>query len=178
VWRLLINEYTGEVNEKVKAVPTSDAAALEKLLHKTIKQVEEQTEQLKYNTAISQMMIFINEAYSQPVLPKELMLTFLKVLSPYAPHLAEELWHLLGQTTLIVNELWPKYDPDLCEEDSVTIVVQINGKKRDELNLSKTLGKADLEKAALESENVKKHLQGQAPKKIIVVPGRLVNIVI
>lgn len=178
VWRLLINEHTGEVNEKYQNIPNSQSPVLEKLLHKTIKQVEEQTESLRYNTAISQMMIFINEAYAQPALPKDLMLTFLKVLSPYAPHLAEELWHKLGQSGLIVNETWPKYDPKLCEDDTVTVVIQVNGKKRDELSVSKNIGKAELEKAALESENVKKHLQGQTPKKVIVVPGRLVNIVV
>jgi leucyl-tRNA synthetase len=130
------------------------------------------------NTAIAQMMIFVNDATSAPTLPREIVATFLRLLSPYAPHLCEELWQRLGEEELIAYAEWPAFDPGLARDETITIVVQVNGKKRDELQVSRDIGKEELERLALASENAQKFIAGNLPKKVIVVPGRLVNIVV
>jgi leucyl-tRNA synthetase len=139
-------------------------------LHKTIKKVSADTETLQMNTAIAQMMIFTNQATSASTLPREIIQAFLRLLSPYAPHLCEELWQRLGESELIAHAEWPGWE--------ITIVVQVNGKKRDELQVSRDTDKDELERLALASGNAQRFLEGQEPKKVIVVPGRLVNIVV
>ncbi|MBO5124848.1 MAG: leucine--tRNA ligase [Spirochaetaceae bacterium] len=153
-------------------------AELRKLYHKTVKKVSQDTDTLNFNTAISQMMIFINEAGRMESLPKALWSGFVKLLSPYAPHLGEELWEKLGNTSTIAYESWPEYDEALCQDDSCTIVVQVNGKKRGEFQAAMNTDKAELEKQALACESVIKFMDGKAPVKVIVVPNKLVNIVV
>jgi leucyl-tRNA synthetase len=165
-WRLSERELGGEAPE------------LWKLYHKTLKQVQEHTLELRFNTAISQMMIFVNEATNAPALPKEMMLGFVQMLAPYAPHICEEIWERLGGQGFVSLAPWPKFDPALCVEDEVVVVVQINGKRRGDMKVAKGLSKDELTKLALEVDSVKHHLAGQEAKKIIVVPDKIVNIVV
>ncbi|MCM0605813.1 MAG: leucine--tRNA ligase [Xanthomonadaceae bacterium] len=178
VWRLFIDENTGGLTAKLKTMPGSSQPELWKTLHKSIKKVGEDIEALRFNTGISQMMIFINEAYQTETIPLETAKLFLRTLSPYAPHVAEELWEKLGEKELICATDWPVYDAALVVDSTVPIVIQINGKRRDEIQAPKGLSKPDLEKLVMSNESVQKHLGGQTPKKIILVPDRLVNFVV
>jgi leucyl-tRNA synthetase len=177
-WRLVVDEHSGALSERLVEAPAASEPELQRTLHRTIRKVLEDTESLAMNTAISQMMVFVNEATQSATLPREIVETFLKVLGPYAPHLAEELWHRLGHDDLIAHADWPRHDEALCAEETVTIVVQVNGKKRDELQVPAQTGREELERLALASEAVRRHLGDGAPRKVIVVPGRLVNLVV
>jgi leucyl-tRNA synthetase len=177
-WRLVVDEKTGELSSKLTDASPSSEPELERTLHKTIKKLTGDTETLQMNTGIAQMMIFVNEATTAKTLPSETVTTFLRLLSPYAPHLCEELWHRLGEGELIAHAEWPAFDEALCVDETITIVVQINGKKRDELHVAKDTPKDELERMALASERSQKFMDGREPKKVIVVPGRLVNIVV
>jgi leucyl-tRNA synthetase len=178
VWRLVVDEKSGGLNPKLSDEPASSEPDLERSLHKTIKKVTSDTETLQMNTAIAQMMIFTNDATSAATLPREIIGTFLRLLSPYAPHICEELWQRLGANKLIAHAEWPSWDPELARDETITIVVQVNGKKRDELQVSRDTAKDELERLALASENAQRFIDGKRPKKVIVVPGRLVNIVV
>ena len=161
--------------DKVKDIKNKN---LEKVYHQTIKKVTEDYESLNFNTAISQMMIFINAVYKEGYLPKEYALGFVKVLSPLCPHLGEELWELLGNKNTITYETWPTYDEAKTKEDEVEIAIQVNGKVRDTIKVSKEISKEDLEHAAFNSDIIKKWIEGKEIVKTIVIPGRIVNIVI
>ena len=152
------------------------AAALLKVLHQTIKKVGEDTDTLAFNTAISQMMIFVNEVTAQEKRPRKLLEPFVLLLAPYAPHLAEELWEKLGHKQSLAYAPWPKHDDALLKEDKVTVILQVNGKIRDRVEVPAQISPADLEKLALANDRVKEHLAGKQVKKVIVVPGKLVNI--
>ena len=177
-WRLVVDEKTGELNPRLSDAPSSSEQELERTLHKTIKKTASDTETMQMNTGIAQMMIFVNEATTAATLPRDTITTFLRLLSPYAPHLCEELWQRLGEPDLIAHSEWPQHDEALCVDDTITVVVQINGKKRDELQVSKDIDRGELERLALASPNALKHMDGKPPRKVIVVPGRLVNIVV
>lgn len=151
---------------------------LRKQFHKTIKKVSEDTANLAFNTAISQMMIFINEASKQETLPKALWADFVKMLSVYAPHLGEELWEKLGNKNTIAYENWPTYNEEFCKDDECKIIVQINGKKRDEFQVKIGTDNSEVEKLALTSEGAKRFMEGKTVVKVIVVPNKLVNIVV
>ncbi|MEM1177280.1 MAG: leucine--tRNA ligase [Acidobacteriota bacterium] len=178
IWRLAVDERTDAVADKVQDTAAADEPALNKALHKTIKKVYEDTEGLRFNTAISQMMVFVNEATQSKVVPRESLLIFCRVLAPYAPHLAEELWRRLGADGLVVTQPWPEHDEALCVEDMVTLVIQVNGKLRDRIDVAKSTPKDELERLALASENAQRFIDGKTPRKVVVVPGRLVNIVV
>ncbi len=178
VWRLVVDERTGEHNPKLRDAAPESEPGLERALHRTIKKVTADTETLQMNTAIAQMMIFVNEATTAATLPRDTVTTFLRLLSPYAPHISEELWQRLGHEELIAQAPWPVHDQALCVDDLIPVVVQINGKKRDELMVPKDADNGMLERLALASDKIRKHLGGDEPKRVIVVPGRLVNIVI
>ncbi len=152
--------------------------ALRKTFHKTVKKVTEDTAALNFNTAISQMMIFINEAAKIESLPRAIWSDFVKLLSVYAPHIGEELWEKLGHDTTIAYEPWPVYNEAFCTDDTCTIVVQVNGKKRDEFSAAIDTDKAVLEKTAMETDGAKRFTEGKVPVKVIVVPNKLVNIVV
>ncbi len=161
--------------------PMTDAAPdtdILKVLHKTIKKVTADTASLDFNTAISQMMIFTNELNKKESFPKSLWADFLKLLAPYAPHLAEELWQKIGNAGTIAYVFWPAFDEALCADDSCTIVVQVNGKIRDKFETAAGTDKAELEKTALASAGAVKFMEGKAAKKVIVVQDKLVNIVV
>ncbi len=177
-WRLVVNEEDGTLSAKVSDAPSSSEASLEKLLHKTIKKVGEDTEGLRFNTAISQMMTFVNEATSTATLPRATLLSFCRVLSPYASHLAEELWSRLGGEGLCCLQAWPVCDEALVKDDTISLGVQVNGKRRDEINVAADASDDDVKAAALASATVQKFMEGKPAKKVIVVKGRLVNIVV
>ncbi|HET7628919.1 MAG TPA: leucine--tRNA ligase [Bacillales bacterium] len=174
VWRLIVqNDDT--VDPKV--IDGKPDPAMERIYHQTVKKVTEDYEALRFNTAISQMMVFVNEAYKQESLPKAMVEGFVKLLSPVAPHIAEELWEKLGHEETITYASWPAYDESKLTEDEVEIVVQINGKVRSKLTIPKDLPKDEMELKALTDETIKKQVSGKTVRKVIVVPGKLVNIV-
>ncbi|MBB6282699.1 leucine--tRNA ligase [Geobacillus subterraneus] len=174
VWRLFVTE-NGELNPNIVDEPANDT--LERVYHQTVKKVTEDYEALRFNTAISQLMVFINEAYKAEQMKKEYMEGFVKLLSPVCPHIGEELWQRLGHTGTIAYESWPAYDEAKLVEDVVEIVVQINGKVRAKLNVPADLAEEALEERALADEKIKEQLQGKTVRKVIAVPGKLVNIV-
>jgi leucyl-tRNA synthetase len=178
VWRLVVDDKSGELNTKLTDAEPGSEPGLERTLHKTIKKVASDTETLQMNTAIAQMMIFVNAATSCATLPRATVTTFLRLLAPYAPHICEELWQRLGEPELIARATWPIHDEALCVDELIPIVVQVNGKKRAELQVPKDADAATLERLALESDNAQRFLEGKKPQRIVVVPGRLVNIVV
>lgn len=175
IWRLFVTD-TGTLNEKIQK--GTDLKSLERVYHQTVKKVTDDYEHLRFNVAISQMMVFINEAYKAEVLPYEYMEGFVKLISPVAPHVAEELWDKLGhEEGSISYEQWPKYDESKLVEDEVEIVVQLNGKVRTKLSIPKDATKEVMEKIAMNDEKVKEGLDGKTVRKVVAVPGKLVNIV-
>ncbi|MGJ8725674.1 MAG: leucine--tRNA ligase [Roseibacillus sp.] len=166
VWRL---------QDKVSA--ESKGGDLAKITHHTIKKVGEDIEALKFNTAISTMMECVNAYTSAKEIPQDLFLDFLKVLNPFAPHLTEELNSKLGGTELLSEQPWPAFDESLLVESEITIIVQVNGKLRAKLQVPADSDKATLEDLAKGEPNVQQHTEGKTIRKVIVVPGKLVNIV-
>ncbi|MFH5781628.1 leucine--tRNA ligase [Heyndrickxia oleronia] len=173
VWRLLVDE-TGEITSKVQQ---GHSDVLEKVYHQTVKKVTEDFNQLGFNTAISQMMVFINEAYKSDVLPKEYIEGFVKLLSPICPHIAEELWSKLGHEGTITYEAWPIFDESKLVDAEVEIVVQLNGKVRSKMMVSSEISREQLEAFVMEDEKVKELIDEKTIRKVIAVPGKLVNIV-
>jgi len=152
---------------------------LKRSLHKTIKKVSEDIELMKFNTAVSSEMQFVNTwQASNEILEKKDLSDFLKILSPFAPHLAEELWNNARFKELCCQQKWPKYDEKLIEEEKVTLVVMINSKVRDKIEMESGVEQAEVEKIVLVSEKIKALLNGAEIKKIIFVPNKLINIVI
>lgn len=149
-----------------------------KILHKTIKKVAEDIESFKFNTAVSTLMIFINEVEKEKSISLEDYKTFLKLLSPFAPHITEELWHELGEKDSIHLQEWPKFDESKIVDEEITLAVQINGKVRAELVVSPNIEEAEIEKLALELPRIKDYVGTQNIKKVIIVKGRVINIVI
>ena len=178
VWRLVVDERTGALGARLTDTPAESEPALRRTLHVTIGKVLEDTEALRFNTAIAQMMVFVNEATNSATLPRAIVRDFLRVLGPYAPHIAEELWARLGEAELIAAASWPVHDPALCIEDAIELAVQVNGKRRDVITVPRDADTAAIEAAALACEGVVRTLEGRAPRKLIVVPGRLVNVVV
>jgi len=149
-----------------------------KLLHKTIQKVENDIENLRFNTGISQMMILNNLCMKKGKVTKTTGETFAKVLAPYAPHLAEEIWQILGHKQTLAYEKWPVAEAKYLEEDTFNYPVSFNGKKRFEIELPKDMPASEVEKSALAHSDAQRWLNGQAPKKVIVVPNKIINIVI
>ena len=151
---------------------------LEKVYHQTVKKVTNDYENISINTAISQLMIFVNACYKETELPKEYMEGFLKLFNPVCPHVTEELWERLGNKDTIANSTWPKYDDSKTIEDEYEMVVQVNGKVRGKVSVSQEASKEEMEKLALLIPNVQNFVTGKEIVKIIVVPKKIVNIVI
>jgi len=175
VWRLLIDDETGGI-----APPVSDAESpdIHRRLHCTIRKVSEDTDGMRFNTAISAMIEFVNAAYKEPVVSRATAETFVLLLAPYAPHICEELWSRLGHTDTLAYEPWPTWDPELVTENVMTVTVQINGKLRGHIEVASDAGKDEILAAAKAIENVQKHLAGAKIRKEIYVPGRTVNLVV
>lgn len=174
VYRLIIDEATGEVKSTVKDEANE---ALVRVYHQTVKKVTEDFENLHFNTAISQMMIFLNAAKDQQVLPLAYAKGFIQLLAPLAPHLMEEIWEKLGGTESIQHAEWPTFDEALTVESQVEIVIQINGKLKQKMMVEVDLSPSELEAVALANEQIKLAIEGKTVRKVIAVPNRLVNIV-
>ncbi|MED3691765.1 leucine--tRNA ligase [Peribacillus butanolivorans] len=174
IWRLLINE-DGTITGKM--ADTDDSGKLEKVYHQTVKKVTENYEELKFNTAISQLMVFINDAYKADAFPKEYIEGFVKLLAPVAPHIAEELWSKLGHSESITYGTWPAFDEAKLVDNEVEIVIQINGKVKAKLMVPTDTTKEKLEEIAMGDDSIKEQIDGKTIRKVIAVPGKLVNIV-
>ena len=174
VYRLFVDEETGKVNDKVQ---DKDNEELEVNYNYTIKKVSEDIEILGFNTAISQLMVFVNDCYKAEYIPRKYALGFIQLLAPFAPHLAEEMWEIYGNTESISYVPWPTFDESKLVSDTVEIVVQLMGKVKAKLDVKKDLTPAELEQIVLANEEVKELIEGKQVMKVIVVPGRLVNIV-
>ena len=174
VYRLFVDEETGKVNDKVQ---DKDNEELEVSYNYTVKKVSEDIEILGFNTAISQLMVFVNDCYKAEYIPRKYALGFIQLLAPFAPHLAEEMWEVYGNTESISYVPWPTFDESKLVSDTVEIVVQLMGKVKAKLDVKKDLTPAELEQIVLANEEVKELIEGKQVLKVIVVPGRLVNIV-
>jgi len=178
VWRLMIDEETGEI---LGAVTGGDPSKEQlKTLHECIQKVTHDIEELSFNTAISAMMIFVNEANKWKQVPRQVLEAFLKLLSPFAPHIAEELWHRLGHEKTIAYEPWPEFKEELLIAETQTYPVQVNGKVRAniEVDTEKAKDKEFVLSLAKEDENIKRYLSDGELVKEIFVPGKIVNLVV
>jgi leucyl-tRNA synthetase len=166
-----------------KPLAESIDSETERLMHKTIKKVTEDTEGLRYNTAISSMMIYVNHLVGLDSPPAAALDALIHCLAPYAPHLAEELWSETGRRRgldriSLAEQPWPSFDPGLCVDDEVDIPVQVNGKVRGKVRMPPDSSEDAVREAALKDENVQKHLAGKAIRKVVYVPGRILNVIV
>lgn len=174
VWRLLIDE-EDRLRDRITTINNGE---LDIVYNQTVKKVTQDFANLQFNTGISQLMVFVNAAYKAEGLPVDYIKGFLKMLAPIAPHLGEELWSRVSQTGESISyEPWPTYDETKLVTDEVEVVFQVNGKIRGKAIASKNISKEELQQMAMENENIKEHLEGKTIRKVIVVPGKLVNIV-
>ena len=174
VWRLFIDD-----DDKLRDhITTVNDHKLDKIYNETVKKVTDDYEGLRFNTAISQMMIFINEAYKAENLPVEYVEGFIKLLNPIAPHMTEELWSYLHKDESVTYAAWPTFDESALVEDEIEIVLQVNGKVRGRLTIPADADRDKMTELALADEAVQKQLDGGQPKKVIAVPGKLVNVVL
>jgi leucyl-tRNA synthetase len=175
VWRTIIDEETGQLRVEVKDAQPDEETL--RLLHKTIKKVTGDIESFGFNTAISAMMIFSNHLARQLVRPISLIEKFVLILSPFAPHIAEELWEKLGHKETLTCEPWPKFDEKLVQDKQVELAVQVNGKIKDRIVVATDTDEEKIRQKALGCEKVIDAIAGKEPRKIIVIKSRLVNIV-
>lgn len=174
VWRLLIDD-DGQLRDRVTTVNSGE---LDKIYHQTVKKVTEDLENMRFNTAISQMMVFVNEAYKADSLFLDYMTGFVQLLAPFAPHLSEELWVRLGQEASISYVAWPTYDPAQLVEDTVEIIFQVNGKVRGKATVARDIDQDGMIAAAKADYNVQKFIADKTIRKVIAIPGKFVNIVV
>ncbi len=177
VWRMIVEDRAEELQLNAAVQDTAPTDEQNRVLHKTIAAITKDTEAMKFNTAIARMMEFVNFFTGQSVRPKACLEPFVLMLSPYAPHIAEELWCLLGHQQTLAYEPWPQYDERLARDAAVEVPVQIKGKVRAKIFVPPDLGKDELEQVARNDTRVQELLAGQQVVKTIVVPGRLVNFV-
>ena len=152
--------------------------SLDRVYHQTVKKVTDDFESLGFNTAISQMMIFINECYKAPTVYKEYAFNFIKMLSCIAPHVCEEMWQLLGHDNTLAYESWPTYDESMLVSETVEMGVQVNGKLRAKIQIAKDADDESVKELAFAQENVKAHTDGKNIVKVIVVKNKICNIVV
>jgi leucyl-tRNA synthetase len=178
VWRMFIDDRSEHVvlSSAIEDVPADRDT--QRKFHQTIKKVTEDLDGMRFNTAIAAMMEFTNHMTKLEVRPRVVLEPFVLLLSPFAPHIAEELWQALGDAETLAYEPWPPYDPELVKEEEIEVPVQINSKLRAKLLVAPGLDKEALEKTALADERVRELIAGKQVKKVIVVPGKLVNIVV
>jgi len=174
-WRLFVDEDDSSKTFFADIEPTEEDL---KITHKTIKKVSEDIEGLRFNTAISQMMIFVNHMTKLPQRPRKCLRPFIQLLNPFAPHLAEELWQLLGEKSELTYEPWPAFDPALAKDDQIQIGVQVLGKTRGAVSVEPGSDQATVEAAARANPDVAKHLEGKTIKKVIFVKDRILNYVV
>ncbi len=173
VWRLIVDE-EGKMRDRITTI---NDCRLTKVYHQTVKKVTEDMANLHFNTAISQLMVFVNEANKVDALPYEYVEGFVQLLAPIAPHIGEELWQILGNEESLTYVPWPTYDEAALVEDEVEVVFQVNGKLRGKQNVARGLIKEELEQIAMNHEAVKEFIEGKTVRKVIAVPDKLVNIV-
>jgi len=182
VWRLLMTEnQAGEWELSAKLKDVDPDRGQQKITHATIKKVTEDIDSLSFNTAISQMMIFVNAFTNAEVIPLRAMRTFLVLLNPFAPHLSSELWEKLGAKFRggqgdITEQSWPDYDEQLLVEDEVEIVVQVNGKVRDRMKMSILATEDEMKAAALANPKIRKLVAEKTIRKVVAIPKKLVSI--
>ncbi|MGN7357818.1 leucine--tRNA ligase [Paenibacillus sp. SAF-054] len=174
VWRLVVNE-DGSLNPKITDNEGSDE--FKRVWHKTIKKVTEDMDHLRFNTAISQLMIFINDAYKADSIPRKAIEDFTQLLSPFAPHIAEELWERLGHQESITYASWPAFDEAWTVDSEVEIVIQVNGKIVQRAKIAKDMSQQAMQDYSMSQEGVQQAIAGKTVRKVIAVPGKLVNIV-
>ncbi|MCB0347962.1 MAG: leucine--tRNA ligase [Bdellovibrionales bacterium] len=174
LWRLCVDPESDKLL-LTKDAPTED---LNRLLHKTIKKVTEDIENLSFNTAISQMMILVNEIYKTDARPQAVIKPLVQLLAPFAPHIAEELWEKMGEKAFVSLETWPVFDPKLCVDDEVTIGVQINGKRKGEIKIGVKATQEEAMKAVMSNSTLAAAIDGKTTTKIVYVPSRILNIMI
>jgi leucyl-tRNA synthetase len=160
---------------KVKKVDMTEADL--RAMHKAILEVTERIDQMKFNTAVSSMMTYVNYMSNMESVPTEMYETLLKLMCPFTPHLCEEMWARLGHDDLLIKTSWPQGDAKLAEDNIVTYAVQICGKMRGTIEMPKNATQEEVKAKALELENVKRQLDGKEIRKVIVVPNRLINLV-
>ncbi|WP_125764875.1 leucine--tRNA ligase [Companilactobacillus hulinensis] len=177
VWRLFINDDDYSTLRDGYVVDTNDGK-LDKVYNETVKKVTEDYDALRFNTAISQMMVFVNEAHKVDTMPKEYAEGFVKLLAPIAPHMMEELWSKYGHDGSISYAAWPTYDESKMVSATVELIVQVNGKLRDKMEVPVGMGKDEIEKLAREDEKIQKFTEGKNIVKVIVIPNKIVNIVV
>jgi leucyl-tRNA synthetase len=176
VWRIAVSD--DGMTDLSRLTDAQPPRKVERLLHQTIKKLTDDIDALRFNTAISAMMILLNAIEEEQTVSKEAYEALIKLLNPFAPHITEELWQRLGHSTMLAHESWPAYDESKATEDSITLVLQVNGKLRDRLEVPKGLTREALEQFARESTKVRQHADGKEIKKMIVVPDKLVNVVV
>ena len=176
-WRLLVVDEEDGPSRLCELAPGDGTPEQARLTAATIAGVTADLEHMQFNTAISKLMVMARDITRNAPLPENAARAFVLLLSPFAPHLGEELWQRLGNESTLAYEPWPEADESVLVDDTVTLAVQVNGKRRDEVTVPKDATKDDIEAAALACEGVQRHLEGRDPKKVIVVPGRLVNVV-
>jgi leucyl-tRNA synthetase len=177
VWLLVTSKFKNK-NSKLKSGTKNNNKNLDRLLHKTIKKVGEDIENLRFNTAISALMILVNEMSNHFIVNLQQLKNLLLILAPFAPHITEELWHNLGAKNSIHIQSWPKYDEKLIKEETFTLIIQINGKIRDKIEIRTDISEKEAKELALSSEKIKKWIAGQEIKKTIFIPRKLINIVL
>jgi leucyl-tRNA synthetase len=175
LWRLCLDD-EGNVDPRLNA----DAATpeLERVFHVTVKKVGEDIEGLRFNTAIAQLMIFINEVMKTELRPRAIIEPFVLLVAPFAPHIAEELWSKLGHTASLSQESWPVYDPSKIRSDTIEVVLQVNGKLRGKMDIPVNTTEDELKSLAAGEEAVKRNTLGKTVVRVIVVKNKLVNIVV
>lgn len=176
VWRLMVNDLDVKAVVSDKIVEENDGQ-LDKVYNQTVKKVTEDFEALHFNTAISQMMVFVNEAQKATSIPRAYAEGFVQLLAPVAPHMMEEIWQILGHDESISYVKWPSYDESKLIESVVEVMIQINGKLRGKIKVKVDTAKEELEKQALADQHVQKFLADKEIRKIIIVPNKIINIV-
>jgi len=166
-----------KIKEKVKK-GVKESQDLKKMMHRTIKKVGEDIESLKFNTAVSSLMVLTNELEKQKEISLNCYSLFLILLSPFAPHLSEELWQKMGFKGLCCQQKWPKYNQNLIKKEIITLMIEVNGKVRDKVETKADINKREATEIALSREKVKKWINGKKIKDVIFVPGRLINFVV
>jgi leucyl-tRNA synthetase len=178
VWRLIVDDRAEDMKLSDAVQDVAPDKETRRLLHVTIKRVTDDLDSMSFNTAIAAMMEFTNHLTRQTVRPHAVLNTFVLLLSPFAPHLAEELWRALGHAKTLAYEPWPAYDELILKADEIEIPVQVNGKLRSKVTVPADISQDELQKRALADEKIKPLVEGKQIKKVIVVPGKLVNIVV
>jgi leucyl-tRNA synthetase len=177
-WRLLVDPETDTLASKVSEDAPTDNRELERALHSAIKKVTQAVTDLRFNTAIADMMVFVNEATKANAVPRAWFEMFVKILSAFAPHVGEELWQRLGHTTSIAYAAWPAYDDSKLVRDTMVIAVQVGGKLRSQIEVALDASEAAILAAAKADDKVQLFVAGKPIKREIYVKGRLVNLVV